>query len=365
MKIVVIGTRGIPDIQGGVETVCRELYPRIAAAGHDVTVICRSPYVTDKSLKEYKGVKLLPLYAPKSKRFEAVVHTFLAVIKAKKLRPDILHVHAVGPSLLVPLARLLNLKVVMTNHGPDYDRQKWGKMAKRMLKAGEWCGAKYSSRIISISPVITSNLQNKYGCGDRVVEIPNGVNPPEQLPAVSIVQSLGLEPGRYAVALGRFVPEKGFHDLIEAYRLLGPEPGFKIAIAGDADHPDEYSQRLKRMADETPGVVLTGFIKGEMLQAVTGYAGLFVMPSYHEGLPVAMLEAMSHHLDVLSSDIPACMIPELNDDDHFPAGDVKALADALRRKMKQPGHRSYDLTRYNWNTIARATIKVYNEVIHR
>lgn len=365
MKVVVFGTRGIPDIQGGVETVCQELYPRIAASGHDVTVICRSPYVKDKELKEYKGVKLITLYAPKNKRFEAIVHTFLAVVKAKKLHPDVVHIHAVGPSLMVPFARLLNLKVVMTNHGPDYDRQKWGGMAKLVLKAGEWCGSKFSSRIISISPVISANLQKKYGCGDRVVEIPNGVNTPGALPDAGMVQSLGLEPGRYAVALGRFVPEKGFHDLIEAYRLLGPDPGFKLAIAGDADHPDEYSQRLKLMAEETPGVVLTGFIKGDLLKAVTGYAGLFVMPSYHEGLPVALLEAMSHGLNVLSSDIPACMIPELNADDHFSVGDVKALADALRRKMSQTQHREYDLTRFNWDNIARDTVNVYTEVTQK
>ena len=49
MKIVVVGTRGIPDIQGGVETHCEELYPRLAAMGHDVTVVRRSCYVTPQN----------------------------------------------------------------------------------------------------------------------------------------------------------------------------------------------------------------------------------------------------------------------------------------------------------------------------
>ena len=52
MKIVVIGTRGIPNIMGGVETHCEELFPRIAARGFDVTVIRRSSYVRD-SLTEW------------------------------------------------------------------------------------------------------------------------------------------------------------------------------------------------------------------------------------------------------------------------------------------------------------------------
>ncbi len=362
MKIVVIGTRGIPDIQGGVETVCQELYPRIADLGNDVTVICRKPYVKDASLRSYKGVKLLPLYSPKSKRFEAIVHSSLGVFKARTMHPDVVHIHAVGPSLVIPLARLLGLKVVMTNHGPDYERKKWGRVAKMMLKAGEWCAAKFSSHIISISAIITDNLQKRYGCRDRITEIPNGVNTPDSIPSETILARYDIRPGKYVVALGRFVPEKGFHDLIEAYKSLGPSPGFKLVIAGDADHRDDYAQRLKKMAAETPGVVLTGFIKGDELRAVTGHAALFVMPSYHEGLPIALLEAMSYNLDVLTSDIPACLLPELNAEDHFPVGNVKALSSAISRKMQNPARRQYDLTRYSWDKIAEETIKVYQTV---
>ena len=103
MKIVVVGTRGIPDILGGVETHCEELYPRIAAMGHDVTVIRRSSYVTEDNRRDtFKGVRLVDVYAPRKKSIEAIVHTFLAVIKARGLNPDVLHVHAIGPSIMVP-----------------------------------------------------------------------------------------------------------------------------------------------------------------------------------------------------------------------------------------------------------------------
>ncbi|MDE5800324.1 MAG: glycosyltransferase, partial [Paramuribaculum sp.] len=101
MHIVVIGTRGIPEIQGGVETHCQELYPRIVELGHDVTVIRRKPYVTDSNrITEYRGVRLIDVYAPKKKSLEAIVHTFLAIIKARRLKADVLHIHAIGPALL-------------------------------------------------------------------------------------------------------------------------------------------------------------------------------------------------------------------------------------------------------------------------
>lgn len=365
MKIVVIGTRGIPAIQGGVETHCLNLYPRIAQMGHDVTVIRRSSYITpDNQLTSYKGVKLVDIFAPRLKSLEAITHTFLAILKARSMNPDVVHIHAIGPALLVPFARMLGLKVVMTNHGPDYDRHKWGKAARFMLRSGERLGSKFSNKIIVISKVIAGIVADKYGRTDTAL-IFNGVEPPVENPATDYISSLGVEPRKYIVALGRFVEEKGFHDLISAYRQLGNDYPYKLVIAGDADHPSRYSENLKKQAKEA-GVILTGFITGEKLRQTMANAALMVMPSYHEGLPIALLEAMSFNLDVLTSDIAACMLPELTDDDHFPTGNVNALADAIKRKTALSSTpRKYNLEAYNWDHISRQTVKVYESLIKK
>lgn len=362
MRIVVVGTRGIPDIQGGVETHCENLYPRIAAMGHDVTVIRRRCYVEEGNRrKEYKGVKLVDMYTPRKKSFEAIIHTFLAVLKARRLKADVVHVHAIGPAIMVPMARLLGMKVVMTNHGPDYDRGKWGRMAKTVLKTGERWGTRWSNRVIVISKVIADILRKNYGREDTDL-IYNGVNAPEVSGRTDYITQMGLEPGKYVVAIGRFVKEKGFHDLIEAYKRLN-RSDIRLAIAGDSDHPDDYSETLKRQAADA-GVVLTGFIKGEKLNQLRHNAALFVLPSYHEGLPIALLEAMSEGLDVVVSDIPANRIKELAAGDFFPVGDVDALAAKMAEKLsKGMRPRQYDLTNYNWDKIAQSTVKVYEEVV--
>lgn len=358
MKIVVVGTRGIPEIQGGVETHCQELYPRLAAMGHDVTVICRSCYISPDHPSDYKGVKLVPVYAPRRKSVEAIVHTALALLKARRMKPDVVHIHAVGPALLSPLARLLGLKVVFTNHGPDYDRQKWGRLARTVLRRGERMGARYANEVIVISKVIADIMARNYGRTDCNL-IFNGVNAPAKSMRTDYIEGLGLEPGRYIVAVGRFVKEKGFHDLIAAFRSMAPE-GVKLVIAGDADHPDAYSAELKAMARATPGVVLTGFIRGEKMNQLMTNAALFAMPSYHEGLPIALLEAMSYGLDVAVSDIPANRLAELSADDFFQTGNTEALAALLRRKLDAKATpRHYNLANYNWNTIACQTAEVY------
>ncbi len=364
MNIVVTGTRGIPDIQGGVETHCQQLYPRICKLGHKVTVIRRTPYVTDNNrITEYNGVNLVDVYAPRQKSIEAIVHTFLAVIKAKRLKADILHIHAIGPSLLAPFARLLGMKVVMTNHGPDYDRKKWGRIAKMILKTGERLGTRFSNRVIVISNVIANILRKRYGRTDADI-IFNGVDIPEKSSRTDYIESLGLQPKKYIIAVGRFVEEKGFHDLIAAYKILNM-PDYRLAIAGDADHPDSYSEKLKKQAKEA-NVVLTGFIRGEKMNQLMTNAALFVIPSYHEGLPFSLLEAMSYNLDVVASDIPANRLDCLAPTDFFPVGNVERLSERITHKISlQNLHRVYDLSAYDWDLIARQTADIYESLFRK
>lgn len=364
MHIVVIGTRGIPEIQGGVETHCQELYPRIVALGHKVTVIRRTPYITDDNhISSYKGVDLIDIYAPRKKSLEAIIHTFLAIIKARRLNPDVLHIHAIGPAIMTPFARLLGMKVVMTNHGPDYDRQKWGRLAKWILKTGERLGTRFSKRVIVISKVIADILAAKYNRHDTDL-IYNGVSTPQKATRFPYIESLGLEQGKYIVAVGRFVKEKGFHDLISAFKQLNL-PDFKLAIAGDADHSDDYSESLKRSAREA-GVVLTGFIRGDKMNQLMSGAALFVIPSYHEGLPFSLLEAMSYNLDVVASDIPANKIDQLVPTDFFPTGNIEALAEIIKEKIEHPHiNRVYDLSPYDWDNIADETLEVYRRLLDK
>ncbi len=361
MKIVVTGTRGIPHILGGVETHCEELYPRIVALGHDVTVLRRTPYVTDDNkISEYKGVKLCDIYAPKRKSLEAVVHTLLAVIKARTMSPDVLHIHAIGPSIMVPLARLLGMKVVVTNHGPDYDRQKWGKLAKTVLRTGESWGTRCANKVIVISTTIANILARNYNRSDTTL-IYNGVNTPTKSASKSWLEKWGIDNLPYIMTMGRFVKEKGFHDLIEAYKLSGLSNSYRLVIAGDSDHEDEYSRGLKQQATEN-GVILTGFIKGEPLNQLLSNASLFVLPSYHEGLPIALLEAMSYGIDIVASDIPANTIAQLEEGDFFPVGNTSALSRLIQHKVNSKRQRSYDLSPYNWDTIARRTVDVYESI---
>lgn len=359
MKILITGTRGIPNILGGVETHCEALYPRVVQKNVEVTLARRSAYVTtENKISDYKGIKLVDLHSPKKKSLEAIIHTFLAIWFAKRSGFRYVHIHAIGPSLVIPVARILGLKVVMTHHGPDYDRQKWGKLAKAFLKMGEWCAAKFANEIIVISTTINNILKEKYNRHNAHL-IHNGVVISTPAKNYDYIQSLGLEKKKYIVAVGRFVPEKGWHDLLEAKDKINPD--YHLVFVGDADHPSPYSEEIKQNAKKE-GVILTGFIKGEKLHQIFSHAALFVMPSYHEGLPIALLEALSYNLKVVVSNIPANKEVQLEEQSFFQVGNVDELGKKINRELASEKSTNYHALLqqyYDWDQIADQTLDVY------
>ena len=158
------------------------------------------------------------------------------------------------------------------------------------------------------------------------------------------------------------------HDLIEAFK--GVEGKYRLVIAGDADHKSDYSRALKNSAAEDERIVLTGYLTGEPLKQVFSHAGLFVLPSYHEGLPIALLEAMSYGLPVLVSDIPANKEIDLPDARYFRCGDVKDLRSKISQLLKaglsaeEKQATSQKLKEnFNWDQISDQTIAIYKKAL--
>jgi glycosyltransferase involved in cell wall biosynthesis len=365
VKIFVTGTRGIPDIPGGVESHCQQLYPLIVEKGHQVKLSRRKPYV-DSELSEWSGIELVDNFSPKKKSIEAIVHTFIAILEAKRWGADIIHIHAIGPAIMVPFARLLGLKVVITNHGPDYDREKWGHLAKFVLRLGEKLGGIFANEVIVISEVIRKIIRDR--CKRESHLIYNGVPIPDKSKKISYIKSLGLEPENYMIAVARFVPEKGLHDLIQAYNKTGLK--CKLVIAGDADHLDEYSESLKRSALSNPDIVLTGYITGEPLKQLFSHARIFVLPSYHEGLPISLLEALSYGIQPLVSDIPANLEVGLDSTAYFRCKDVDNLQEQLsnlydeNQSLDKINQRiNFVREKYNWSVIADQTVNLYKKLL--
>lgn len=361
-----VGLRGFPNVQGGVETHAENLCPLLAELGCSVEVIARSTY-QPKDISEWRNVRVKNIWAPRSKGLETIVHTFLGVLYAGLIsRPDILHIQAIGPALVTPLARLLGLRVVVTHHGPDYDRQKWGKVARGVLMAGERFGMRLSHGRIVISEVIRAIVRGRHRVATTL--IPNGVELRDLPSTDGTLRQYGLTKKNYVLLVSRLVAEKRHLDLIAAFRRAQLE-GWKLVLVGACDHPDEYQRSVIAAAGDDPDVVMAGFQSGLSLRELYTHAGAFVLPSSHEGLPIAMLEALSFGLPVLASDIPANLEVGLPAEQYFRLGDVDELAHKLRavaaNALQCVVGREWVAERYDWRNIARQTMAVYAHVLAR
>jgi glycosyltransferase involved in cell wall biosynthesis len=373
LHIAWAGLRGLPGVQGGVETHAEQLCPRLAKLGCRVTVLARAPYQPAAAGTRWQGVEVRRLWAPRHKYLEAVLHTLVAVLYAGLvLRPDVLHLQAIGPALWTPLARLLGLRVVVTHHGPDYQRQKWGAPARAALRLGERAAARWADELIVISRTIRDQVWRLHG--RQGTWVPNGLAAPAAPPPGPLALApFGLEPRRYVLLVSRLVPEKRHLDLIRAF-ARARLPGWRLAIVGAADHADGYAAQVRATAAAHEGVVCTGFQTGAVLQALYAHAGLFVLPSSHEGLPIALLEAMAHGLPVLASDIAPHLEMDLPGDAYFPLGDIEALAERLRSaaaasaaetEAYRADRRTRALQRHDWAHSAARTLQVYRRVARR
>jgi glycosyltransferase involved in cell wall biosynthesis len=364
MSVLVLGIRGIPGVQGGIETHAEQLYPRLAALGCRVEALVRTPF-TPREPRFFGAIKLRRLWSPKREGFETFIHSVIGVLYAGCVRPDILHIHGIGPAIVTPVARLIGLRVVVTHHGRDYEREKWGPFARWVLRVGERAGMRWANARIAISSTIANTVLERYRRDCYL--IPNGVVAAQPRADTQYVRDLGLEPGRYVLQVSRMVPEKRQLDLIRAYASARLR-GWKLALAGALDDGD-YSRKVRACAQDQ-GVVLTGYVSGEPLQQLYSHAGAFVLPSSHEGLPIALLEALSYGLPVLASDIPANLEVGLDRLSYVPLGDTAALASRLSEISESPmsesarlARRLWTMQKYDWDRIAAQTLQVYRNVM--
>ena len=373
MKIAMIGHKRIPSREGGIEIVVAELSKRMAAQGHDVTAYNRkSEHIAGKDfeqsekIKQWQGVKIKWVKTPDSSKLNAIVYSFFATLRAVFSRFDIIHFHAEGPASMVILAKLFRKRSVVTIHGLDWQRSKWGGFATKFLKFGERTAVKYADEIIVLSKNVQDYFIKVY---DReTVFIPNGISKPDNYEPEIIKNKYGLNKDGYILFLGRLVPEKGVHYLIEAYKELDTDK--KLVIAGGSSHTKEYESELKALANGNENIIFTGFIQGKELDELYSNAYIYCLPSDLEGMPISLLEAMSYGNCCLTSNIAECSEVCGENAVYFEQGNVQSLKSTLEELLKNEERVSklknaaarYILSRYNWDNVCDDTLKLYESI---
>lgn len=369
LKIAFIGQKGIPGQWGGVEAHVDELAYELTKKGHQVYVYVRNWY-TSKSLKEHKGSKLIHTPTLKTKHLDAFIHSFTSSLHALSKNFDIIHYHAIGPAFFSWIPRLKS-KIVCTIHRYDYEAEKWGVAAKMFLRFSEKIALSVPHKTIVVAKYQQEFYQR---AGKRVEYVPNGVRIPSLVKPDQITAKYGLKGNDYILFLGRLVPEKRPDWLIKAYLKSKEKVGhLKLVIAGGSSATDSYSRKLKKLAQNDENIIFTDYVQGQLKEELLSNAKLFVIPSELEGLPIALLEAMSYGLTCLASDIPAhCEVvkegengflfhkQEFKDFAQKLIGLTKFKQTSVGEKAKQSIKKEYD-----WSKIAANIEQIYLSLISK
>lgn len=370
MKIAMIGHKRIPSREGGIEIVVAELSSRLNSLGHNVTAYNRkSRHIAGKGFENnqksdnYNGVKLKWIPTPNNSSLNAIVYSTISTIEALFCNYDVIHFHAEGPASMTILTHIFHKKSVVTIHGLDWQRAKWGSFATKFLKFSEKTAAKYADEIIVLSKNTEKYFLDTYK--RKTTFIPNGISKPTILDDVCIQKKYGLSKDEYILFLGRIVPEKGLSYLIDAYNKLNTTK--KLVIAGGASHTNDYKNSLINKAKNNSNIIFTDFVDGDILHSLYSNAYIYCLPSDLEGMPLSLLEAMSYGNCCVTSDIPECTEVTGKYALHFKQGDTEDLKNILSDLLKDNSKvnrfkkeaANYILSAYNWDNITKQTLKLY------
>ena len=350
-----------------------ELSRRMAELGHQVCCYNRrGHHVSGAEFDEaeadnfFQGVRLRHVPTIEKKGLAAASSSFFAALCCAFGSYDVVHIHAEGPAVFCFIPKLFGKRVVVTVHGLDWQRAKWkGGLGEKYIHLGEKMAVKYADEIIVLSRAVQDYFMQTYGRSTRF--IPNGITRPEPERAQLISRKFHIEAGKYILYLGRLVPEKGVHYLIQAYRELDTDK--RLVIAGGSSDTEEYSLHLKDMAGGDSRIIFTGFVQGKLLQELYSNACLYVLPSDLEGMPLSLLEAMSYGNCCVVSDIPECT--EVVEDKalRFPKGDVVGLGTLLQRLLDEPETveryrreaSDFICGKYSWDEVVDRTMELYQK----
>lgn len=362
MKIAMLGHKRVPSREGGVEIVVGEIASRMAKKMHEVTCYNRSRRET-KKIKEHNGIRIKWVFTIDVRGIAAMTSSLFASISAALSNFDVVHYHAEGPSAMCFIPKLFKKRIVVTIHGLDWQRDKWGGFATKYLLWGEKMAVKYADEIIVLSENVKQYFKDTYN--RDTCFIPNGIVKHEPLEAKLIKEKWNLEKDDYILYLGRIVPEKGLTYLVDAYNKLNTDK--KLVIAGGASDTNSFYCGLRAKAQDNANIIFTDFVHGNELGELYSNAYAYVLPSDLEGMPMSLLEAMSYGNCCLVSDIPECTEAVADKALHFKKGDVDDLAEKLQmlcdnkeivEKYKNEAS-DYVCNRYNWDDIVDETLKLY------
>lgn len=363
IKVVVVGARGVPHVEGGAEKNAEKLFPLLAGPCA-ITLIGLEGFAAPGT---YRGIRVLTAPALRLLGTDKLAYYLVTLFHIARIRPQIVHCQGLNAAFLLLLYKALAPHVVVRYGSADYVNAKWGAIGRAGFRWCEW-QLRFADAVIAVTESLKVRLARTGVPEDRITVVPNavdGVHLDDMVGRRDQITRLGLTPGGYVLSVGRITAQKDFATLIAAFNAARARDGRldKLVIVGG----DDGSGYLQAIAAEAgPHVVFTGRMPRNELQPLYAHCRLYVNSSRHEGLSNAILEALSHDAPLIASDIEENLDLPLPSRHFFPVGDAEALARAMIGASANRDAFKVDRAAFlTWGDIAEATLRLYRRIMPR
>ena len=364
-RVAIAGIRGIPANYGGSETAVEQIGRRLVADGSEVTVYCRR-HCSPTSERSLLGMRRVVLPSARTFNADTISHSLLASLHTLLFdTADVVHFHGVGNGLVLPLFRFSKKRTVITIDGPDWERPKWGPLARAVLRAGARLATSRADAVIIDNQPSLRYFSEHFGVEGTYIVYGADLDPP---PTTGFVESLGLQPGQYVLFVGALVPDKGPDVLLDAYREVSTD--LPLVIVGDSPFHAPYRRDLERAAARDGRVRMLGYVWGDSYRELLAHAAVYAHPLRVDGTSPALLQAMGFGSCIVVNSIDEALaavgdgaLPYARDDPVDLARKLQLVlsdpqqASELRRRAKRRAAREYD-----WNQVAAAHGRLYSRL---
>ena len=369
MRVAQAGIRGVPASHGGSETAVEEIGRRLAEQGVRVVVYCRAHKSPNRD-REYLGMERVVLPSIPTFNLDTVSHSLLVSFHLLlRNKADVIHFHGMGNALCLPFFALSGKKVVITIDGPDWERPKWGPLAKRVLRFSARLAVRGADHLVIDNRPSVDYFRREFGISDdRFTYIPYGADLEPPIEADHL-EALGLDPRGYLLFVGALVPDKGPDILIDAYRRVAGD--MPLLIVGDSLVAPAFRASLHAAAAEDPRIRMLGYVYGDAYRQLVANAYAYVHPPRNEGTSPALLQAMGYGNCVVTNSLTEALAVVGDAALAFAKDDPADLARVLERLIGDPAlaeeYRKKAIERireeYDWNDVTAAHRSVYERVL--
>lgn len=349
-SVAIIGTRGYPSYYGGFETAVRRLAPFLVEAGWDVTVYSRPGATRDDDPNLDSRVTSVVTWGIEKKSVSTLTYGLTAARHAAKAKPDVALVMNVANGYWLPILKNAGIPTIVNVDGIEWDRAKWGVLARWAFRTGARLTAKHATELIVDARAIGRRWESEFGRNG--VFLPYGGD--EQAPMPT---PLDLPYRGYVLVVARFVPENSIGEFFDAVPAIASSA--PVVIVGSSGYGGDLDERAAQLASTHSNVHWLGHISDDdLLAALWQNCGVYFHGHSVGGTNPALVQAMASGAPIVAR--RTVYNTEVLDDpsqtvDHTAAAIIEGVESMLSdsNKQERASYRNQQRARqeYSWNSI--------------